>query len=114
MMAGASLWIWLLGRRVCSRTHEPSRKSQALETPHAARAPVGPRARSGGVAVVPVTHDVEEAALLSDRVLVLDNQAGSAPRELPITLPRPRERSDAALAALRHELLLALEAAHAI
>ena len=70
--------------------------------------------REHGVAVLLVTHDVEEAALLSDRVLVLDNQTGSAPRELPITLPRPRQRSDAALAALRHELLLALEAAHAI
>src|SRR5450830_1499449 len=64
--------------------------------------------------LVLLLDDVEEAALLSDRVLVLDNQAGNAPRELPIALPRPRERSDAALAALRHELLLALEAAHAL
>ena len=71
-------------------------------------------AREHGVAVVLVTHDVEEAALLSDRVLVLDNQAGGTPKELSISLPRPRDRADAALAALRHELLLGLEAAHAI
>lgn len=70
--------------------------------------------REHGVAVLLVTHDVEEAALLSDRVLVLDPRAGGAPRELPVPLPRPRLRSDVALAALRQELLEALEAAHAI
>lgn len=40
--------------------------------------------------VVFVTHDVEEAILLSDRILVLSPQPGHAIAEFHIRLPRPR------------------------
>jgi NitT/TauT family transport system ATP-binding protein len=41
-------------------------------------------------AIVFVTHDVEEAILLGDRVLVLSARPGTTKREFVIDLPRPR------------------------
>lgn len=61
--------------------------------------------------VVLVTHDVEEALLLSDRVLVMREQR--IVRDLAITQTRPRHRGDPALAALKEELLDELLAAEA-
>ena len=40
--------------------------------------------------VIFVTHDVEEALLLSDRILVLSSQPGTVIGEVPVLLPRPR------------------------
>ena len=40
--------------------------------------------------VIFVTHDIEEAILLSDRILVFSRQPGRVVFELPIRLPRPR------------------------
>jgi NitT/TauT family transport system ATP-binding protein len=37
-----------------------------------------------------VTHDVEEAVTISDRVLVMSNRPGRIKEEVPIPLPRPR------------------------
>jgi putative hydroxymethylpyrimidine transport system ATP-binding protein len=57
-----------------------------------------------GKAVLLVTHDAEEAALLSDRVYVLKGPG----LEIPIDLPRPRRYamvSDPALVARRQEIL---------
>jgi NitT/TauT family transport system ATP-binding protein len=40
--------------------------------------------------VVFVTHDVEEAILLSDRILVLSRQPGHIVAQFPVRFPRPR------------------------
>lgn len=50
-----------------------------------------------------VTHDVDEAMLLADRVLVLDG--GAIAHESRIELPRPRHRDHPDLIALRSTLL---------
>jgi len=47
--------------------------------------------------VVFVTHDIEEAAQLADRVLVLSNRPATICREFKIGAPKPRELGDDAV-----------------
>lgn len=56
--------------------------------------------------VLLVTHDVEEALLLSDRVIVM--RAGRIARDLVLSGSRPRARGDAELARLKGELISSL------
>jgi ABC-type nitrate/sulfonate/bicarbonate transport system ATPase subunit len=43
--------------------------------------------------VVFVTHDIEEAVLLGDRVLVMSSRPSSIVADIPISLERPRSFS---------------------
>ena len=45
-----------------------------------------------GRTVVFITHDVEEAVYLADRVIVLSARPGTVKRELDVGLPRPRRQ----------------------
>jgi NitT/TauT family transport system ATP-binding protein len=47
-----------------------------------------------GLSVLLVTHDIDEAILLADRVLVLSGRPSRVLRELTIDLPRPRDQVD--------------------
>ena len=64
-----------------------------------------------GKTIVLVTHDVEEALLLSDRTYVLTARPASVKAEVAVGLPRPRaldmSRSEE-FVKLKHELLTAL------
>ena len=46
------------------------------------------------ISVLFVTHDIDEAIFLSDRVYVMTARPGRITRDIPITLPRPRSIDD--------------------
>ncbi|TWT10660.1 ABC transporter ATP-binding protein [Reyranella sp. CPCC 100927] len=52
-----------------------------------------------------VTHDLREAILLADRILVLSPPPARVAASIPVTLPRETRHADAALEALRQRLL---------
>ena len=59
--------------------------------------------RDNGFTALLVTHDVQEAVALADRVVLIED--GAIALDLAVDLPRPRHRGDAAFAALQERLL---------
>jgi sulfonate transport system ATP-binding protein len=56
-----------------------------------------------GFTALLITHDVEEAVALADRVVVIEN--GRIALEVPIPLSRPRRHGSAEFAALKEQIL---------
>src|SRR4051812_43100102 len=56
-----------------------------------------------------VTHDVEEAIALADRVVVMRPHPGQIADEIEIDLPRPRDRQSAAFDFAKRRVLTALD-----
>ncbi|MBP1922464.1 NitT/TauT family transport system ATP-binding protein/sulfonate transport system ATP-binding protein [Halorubrum alkaliphilum] len=61
-----------------------------------------------GTTIALVTHDVEEAAYLADRVVVLGGQPGTVETVVDVDAPRPRDRTDPELLAARDAITDAL------
>jgi NitT/TauT family transport system ATP-binding protein/sulfonate transport system ATP-binding protein len=61
--------------------------------------------RDEDVTTILVTHDLEEAIYLADRILILPREKGGEPRLIEIDLPRPRDRSAPEFVRHREELL---------
>lgn len=61
-------------------------------------------------AVLLVTHNIEEAVLMCDRVLVFASNPGRVAREIDIALPQPRNRADIAFRHMVETIYVAMTA----
>lgn len=64
--------------------------------------------------IIFVTHSVDEAIYLADRIILMSRKEGKIEKEVKIEMSRPRDRSDAQYAKLTKELLDDLERANVI
>lgn len=103
------VWLSAAGRRFA-----PGSLSAATTTAErlAVRSPNRP-----GATIIFITHDVEEAVYLSDRVMVIDDLPGRIVHEVATELPRPRDqiatRDEPRYQEVRHELARVLRHDHA-
>ncbi|SIS57520.1 ABC transporter ATP-binding protein [Salimicrobium flavidum] len=56
-----------------------------------------------------VTHDIDEALYLCDRILIMRGQPGEVESELVVDKPKPRHRGDRDLADMKEEILKELD-----
>ena len=67
-----------------------------------------------GISFLLVTHDIDEALYLGDRIYMMGAQDGRIQQQIEVDVPRPRDRRSPHLASLKNEVLTALQNAHII
>ena len=60
--------------------------------------------------VILVTHNIEEAVLMCDRILVFGTNPGRIVTEITVTLPQPRDRLDPSFRALVERIYVEMTA----
>jgi NitT/TauT family transport system ATP-binding protein/sulfonate transport system ATP-binding protein len=58
-----------------------------------------------GITAILVTHDVEEAVTLGDRIVVMQPRPGRIKRIVDVPLPRPRDKASRAFAEIKDDVL---------
>src|SRR3954453_18965022 len=61
--------------------------------------------RARGTTMVFITHDIDEAIYMSDRLIILTQRPGTIDQIFPIALNRPRDRSSSDFLRLRSDIL---------
>lgn len=56
------------------------------------------------ITMILVTHDIDEAVLLGDRVIVMTNKPGRIQKTIPVYLPRPRDRNSRDFIKIREQI----------
>ncbi|MFZ6770526.1 ABC transporter ATP-binding protein [Undibacterium sp. Di26W] len=69
-------------------------------------------AQEHGLTILLVTHDIDEALYLSDRIVLMDQATASLHQEFEVVLQRPRNRAETATSQLKVAILDSLHAAH--
>lgn len=67
-----------------------------------------------GISFLLVTHDIDEALYLGDRIYMMGANDGRIQQRIEVDVPRPRDRRSPHLATLKNEVLTALHNAHVI
>jgi ABC-type nitrate/sulfonate/bicarbonate transport system ATPase subunit len=61
--------------------------------------------RARGTTMLLVTHDIDEAIYMSDRIVIMTPRPARIERSIGVDLPRPRQRNDARFLQLRTQIL---------
>ena len=57
------------------------------------------------ITMIMITHDVEEAIVLSDKIVVMSSRPGTIKKVIPVPLARPRGRADYDFVKIKEEVL---------
>lgn len=61
--------------------------------------------QDSGATIIMVTHDIEEAVYLADKMVVMGDGLEGSSELIPVLLPRPRDRSNQGFVDIREVLL---------
>jgi ABC-type nitrate/sulfonate/bicarbonate transport system ATPase subunit len=61
--------------------------------------------RAHGTTMLFVTHDIDEAIYMSDRIVIMTQRPGKIEQIIPVEIERPRDRSSSEFLRLRGDIL---------
>lgn len=67
--------------------------------------------KENGTTMILVTHDIDEAIYLSDRIVIMTPRPGKISKIIDVDLPRPRQRGSGAFLSMRRDILELFELA---